>query len=147
MPENIHRKLITSRKHNKHALQQYRNRKRGNGSRDDIEYTLNIIYADGCKNEDVIFIKVVKDFIVPNTFSPNGDGINDLWKIENLIYYPNHRLEIFNRNGQKLFESTNYNGEWDGTLKGKSLPSGTYYYIIDLDGARAPKKGYVTIIR
>ena len=115
--------------------------------RDDIEYSLNIVSADGCKNEDDVFIKVVKDFIVPNTFSPNGDGINDLWKIENLIYYPNHRLEIFNRNGQKLFESTNYNGEWDGTLKGKPLPSGTYYYIIDLDGARAPKKGYVTIIR
>jgi gliding motility-associated-like protein len=113
----------------------------------DIEYLLKIISVDGCKNEDNIFIKVVKDFIVPNTFSPNGDGINDLWKIENLIYYPNHRLEIFNRNGQRLFELTNYNGEWDGTFKGKPLPSGTYYYIIDLDGARAPKKGYVTIIR
>ncbi len=115
--------------------------------REDIEYTLKVVSADGCKNEDDVFIKVVKDFIVPNTFTPNGDGINDLWKIENLNFYPNHRLEVFNRNGQKLFESTNYNGDWNGSYKGKPLPSGTYYYIIDLYGARATKKGYVTIIR
>ena len=115
--------------------------------REDIRYALKIVSADGCKNEDDIFIKVVKDFVVPNTFTPNGDGINDLWKIENMIFYPNHKLEVFNRNGQKLFESTNYNGDWDGTYKGKPLPSGTYYYIIDLNGARASKKGYVTIIR
>jgi len=113
----------------------------------DIVYALQIQSDKGCKNEDDIFVKVIKDFIVPNTFSPNGDGINDTWRIENLIYYPNHKLEIYNRSGQVMFRSTQYNGEWDGTYKGKSLPSGTYYYIIDLGGVRAPKKGYVTLIR
>ncbi len=115
--------------------------------REDINYLLTVVSSDGCTNQDNIFIKVVKDFIVPNTFTPNGDGINDKWVIENLNLYPNHRLEIFNRNGQKLFESRNYNGEWEGSYKGKPLPASTYYYIIDLNGARAPKKGYVTIIR
>jgi gliding motility-associated-like protein len=114
---------------------------------DDVTYTLQITSVDGCINEDAIFVKVVKDFIVPNTFTPNGDGINDKWYIENLSLYPNHRVEIFNRNGQRLLDSRNYKGDWDGTVKGKPLPSGTYYYIIDLNGARAPKKGFITIIR
>jgi gliding motility-associated-like protein len=96
---------------------------------------------------DDLLVKVVKDFIVPNTFTPNGDGVNDKWLIENISLYPNTRVEVFNRYGQILYDSKHYSGDWDGTYKGKALPSGTYYYIIDLNGARVTKKGYVTIVR
>ena len=74
-------------------------------------------------------------------------SINDKWEIEFLSMYPNHRIQIFNRYGQVIIDTKNYSTPWDGTNKGKPLPSGTYYYIIDLDGLRATKKGYVTIIR
>ena len=114
---------------------------------DDITYSLAITTSAGCTTTDDLFIKVVKDFIVPNTFTPNGDGINDFWVIENLALYPNSRLQVFNRYGQILYDSKKYTGDWDGTYKNKPLPSGTYYYIIDLNGVRVAKKGYVTIVR
>lgn len=114
---------------------------------EDIRYYLQVVSAEGCKNFDNIFIKVAKDFEVPNTFTPNGDGINDRWSISNMSVYPNYRAQVFNRYGQVIFDSKNNSGDWDGTLNGTAVPSGTYYYVIDLDGARPTKKGYVTIIR
>lgn len=114
---------------------------------DDITYVVTVVSADGCRATDDIFIKVVKDFIVPNIFTPNKDGINDTWRIDNLDLYPSHRVQIFNRYGQLLWESSNYTKPWDGRYKGKELPVGTYYYIIELGGARPVKKGYVTIVR
>jgi gliding motility-associated-like protein len=113
----------------------------------DINYTVKIVSSDGCQATDNLFVKVVKDFIVPNTFTPNGDGINDKWLIENLYLYPNYRVQVFNRYGQMLYDTKNYNTPWDGSYKGKPMPSGAYYYIIDLNGSRTVKKGYVTIIR
>lgn len=113
----------------------------------DITYRIQVVSADGCKASDDLFIKVIKDFVVPNTFTPNNDGINDLWTIDYLYLYPNHRVQVFNRYGQLVFESKNYNSPWNGTYKGKPLPVGTYYYIIELGGQRKPKTGYVTIIK
>lgn len=115
--------------------------------REDVTYTVSALSANGCKNQDVIIVKVVKDFIVPNTFTPNADGINDYWAIDNLILYPKQHIQVFNRYGQVVFESKNYTEFWDGKYKGKPLPAGTYYYVIDLDGQRTTKKGYVTIIK
>ena len=114
---------------------------------DDITYTVSVISTNGCSNAQTVIVKVVKDFIVPNTFTPNGDGINDYWVIDNLYLYPTHHVQVFNRYGQVVFESKNYTEFWDGKYKGKPLPAGTYYYIIDLDGQRTTKKGYVTIIK
>jgi gliding motility-associated-like protein len=113
----------------------------------DITYNLQVTSAEGCIANDNVFVKVVKDFVVPNTFSPNGDGINDLWKIDYLALYPSIRVQIFNRNGQLLYESNNYNTPWDGMYKGKKLPVDTYYYIIELGGQKKPKTGFVTIIK
>jgi gliding motility-associated-like protein len=113
----------------------------------DITYTIRVTSADGCTATDDLFIKVIRDFIVPNTFTPNNDGINDYWLIDNLYLYPSHRVQVFNRYGQLVFETANYSSPWDGTYKGKNLPVGTYYYIIELGGQRKPKTGYVTIIK
>ncbi len=114
---------------------------------EDILYHVEVVSLDGCKNVDNILIKVAKDFTVPNTFTPNGDGVNDKWTISNMSTYPNYRAQVFNRYGQIIFDSKNSTGDWDGSYNGSQVPSGTYYYIIDLDGARPTKKGYVTIIR
>ncbi len=113
----------------------------------DITYTLTVTSADGCVASDDVFVKVVKDFIVPNTFTPNNDGINDTWIIQYLDLYPSQRIQVFNRLGQLVFESKNYTKPWDGKYGGKLLPTDTYYYIIDLGGARKTKTGYVTIVR
>jgi gliding motility-associated-like protein len=81
-----------------------------------------------------------------NGFSPNEDGVNDAFKIENIEYYPNHHLQIFNANGLMVFESTNYQNDWKGTWNGSLLAIGTYYYILQ-DGAGKTLNGYIQISR
>jgi gliding motility-associated-like protein len=84
---------------------------------------------------------------IPNTFTPNGDGRNDTWVIKGLEYYPQSTVNIFNRWGQKLYSSVGYPIPWDGEYNGKALPSGTYYYIIDLKNRQPVIAGWVAIIR
>ncbi|MGC9331781.1 MAG: gliding motility-associated C-terminal domain-containing protein [Bacteroidales bacterium] len=68
---------------------------------------------------------------IPNAFTPNGDGVNDTWIIENLDFYPRAFIEIFNRWGQKLYEGHPDDEPWDGTtMNGKTVPTGTYIYTI-----------------
>ena len=77
---------------------------------------------------------------IPQFISPNGDGDNDAWVIENLQYYPNNKLKIFNRWGNEVYAADPYNNDWVGTpnisysLGSGVLPTGTYYYVIDLHG-------------
>lgn len=85
-------------------------------------------------------------FIIPNTFTPNGDGINDTWDIKNLSYYVDCSVNIFTRWGQKIYSSVGYAIPWDGTYKGALLPTGTYYYVIDLKNGMTPLSGFVAII-
>jgi gliding motility-associated-like protein len=88
-----------------------------------------------------------KAVLVANAFTPNGDGVNDTWDIQNITQYPHCTVEVFNRYGQKLFYSTGYPIAWTGTKNGANLPEGTYYYIIKLDTGIKPLTGYLAIIR
>jgi gliding motility-associated-like protein len=92
-------------------------------------------------------VRVLKKPLVPNAFSPNGDGINDTWVIEYLETYPGAVIEVFNRYGQVVFRSVGYDKPWDGTYKGQQLPTGTYYYIINPKNGREQMNGWVVIIR
>ena len=93
-----------------------------------------------------MFVKLYKQVKIPNAFSPNNDGINDTWKILAIETYPNPEVTIFNRYGQTIFRSKGYSKPWDGTFNGKKLPTGTYYYIIDLKIASEPPiQGWVMI--
>lgn len=114
---------------------------------DDITYTLNVTSADGCVAKDQVFVKVLKSPTIPNVFSPNGDGINDLWEIKYLNTYPGATVEVYNRYGQLAFQSKGYSKPWDGTYDGKPLPAGTYYYIVDPKNKRKPVSGFVDLIR
>lgn len=115
---------------------------------DDITYRLLLTAEGGCTATDTIFIKVLKGPEIPNVFSPNGDGINDTWRIKNLESYPGASVEVYDRSGQAVFRSTGgYTVEWDGTYKGKPLPIGTYYYIINPKNGRQLIAGSVTIIK
>jgi gliding motility-associated-like protein len=114
---------------------------------DDITYTLTVTSADGCKATDQVFVKVLKAPTVPNVFSPNGDGINDTWEIPYLESYAGATINVYNTYGQIVYQSINYKKAWDGSFKGKPLPVGTYYYIINPKNGRKQMAGYVDIVR
>ena len=85
---------------------------------------------------------------VYNGFTPNGDGINDTWVIDNIDKYPNNKVFIFNRWGNKLFQTSNYdnkNNYWDGKANGKTVTSGTYFYIIANSEEKLLQKGWIEI--
>lgn len=90
---------------------------------------------------------VTQNIFIPNTFTPNGDGINDNWVIKSLENYPNCTVAIYNRWGEKLYSSIGYPIPWDGTYKGANLPVGTYYYIINLKTGVNPISGWVAIVK
>ncbi len=114
---------------------------------EDITYTLTVTGSAGCVAQDQVFVKVLKPITIPNTFTPNNDGINDTWAIKELYNYPDITVKIFNRYGMQLFYSQGYGTPWDGTYNGQPLPVGTYYYIIDLKTYSKLRSGPVTIIR
>lgn len=114
----------------------------------DEEYKLTVTNGEGCQAvSSVIKVAVLKAPVVPNTFTPNNDGNNDTWKIDNLSTYPNCTVEVFNRNGTLLFQSVGYPIPWDGKYKGADLPVGVYYYIINPKNGRKTMSGSITIIR
>lgn len=84
---------------------------------------------------------------IPNAFTPNGDGKNDYWKINNAQNYPQAIVQIFTRYGQKVFESKGYSVPFDGTYNGTKLPSGVYYYILNLGKSCNLLSGSLSIIR
>jgi gliding motility-associated-like protein len=84
---------------------------------------------------------------VPNTFTPNGDGINDNWNIANIGAYGQSHVQIFNRYGTLVYNSVGYSTPWDGNVNGSRAPDGTYYYVITLVPGGAPIAGYLTVLR
>lgn len=113
----------------------------------DIIYTLSVTGKGGCISKDDVAITVLKLPTPPNTFTPNGDGINDRWDIKYLDQYPGCVVEIYTTQGQLVHRTTGYTSTWDGTFKGNSLPTGTYYYVIDPKNGRKKIAGYVTILK
>ncbi len=92
-------------------------------------------------------LTITPDVIIPNTFTPNGDGINDMWNIQKINDYPNCTVQVFSRYGEMVFQSSGYGSPWNGTYKGSPLPEGTYYYIINLNAGVPLLSGFVAIIR
>ncbi len=93
------------------------------------------------------------DFNIPEGFSPNGDGVNDLFVIRGILKYSNNTIVIFNRWGNKIFEATPYQNTWDGRsafglkVGGDELPVGTYFYILDLGNSTDVIKGTIYLNR
>jgi gliding motility-associated-like protein len=112
-----------------------------------LAYTIQATSADGCVASGNVLVTVLKTPSIPNVFTPNGDGINDRWEIKYLDSYPGCTVEIFNRYGQLVFQSTGYAKPWDGTYKGSPLPAATYYYIINPKNGRKQMSGFVDIVR
>jgi len=89
------------------------------------------------------------DVFVPNIFSPNGDGYNDLLEIQGPRLF-NYTIEIYDRWGKKVFQSTEQKEYWDGTIKGKPLAPQTFVYMLTGEtvlGERVSQQGNVSIIK
>lgn len=85
----------------------------------------------------------------PNIFTPNGDGINDLFIIPCLQTdrFPDNKVVIFNEWGSEVHYGAPYNNDWNGTYGGNELPVGTYFYIIDTGDGRQPINGFLILQR
>jgi gliding motility-associated-like protein len=106
----------------------------------------------GCAGYDTVSVIVCnykEDLNIPEAITPNGDGVNDDWKLEQItLKYPNATVEIFDRWGRQVFKSTGgYKENWNGTYKGNPLPMDSYYYIIDLKNGTSAITGNIAIIK
>jgi len=110
-------------------------------------YTITVQTAGGCIATDAVTVTVLDGIVIPNTFTPNGDGINDKWNIQNLNDYQNSEVRVFDRYGGEVYNSKGYYTAWDGTENGRPLPVGTYYYLINLNNGSRPLSGFVALIR
>jgi gliding motility-associated-like protein len=115
----------------------------------DTKYTLEANSTLGCgATTDEVFVKVYEKILIPNAFSPNGDGINDKWVIEPLDLFEESVTQVYNRYGQVVYKSKGYSTPWDGTQNNKPIPAGNYYYVIDLKNNNEPKiTGWVFVVR
>lgn len=110
-------------------------------------YTLTVTTKGGCSGIAQVAISVLKTPIIPSAFTPNGDGINDTWEIKYIDSYPNATVDVYDRNGARVFTSVGYAVPWDGKIGGKQLPFGVYYYVINTKSGRSAMAGNVTIIK
>jgi gliding motility-associated-like protein len=118
----------------------------------DYKVTLSAFKSDICSTSAMLgtfVIKAANTLFIPNTFTPNGDGVNDEFvvSITNLTDY---HIKIFNRYGKQLFQSANIFDNWRGTYNGEPLPVGTYYFVLDaqnLSGKVIKQSGPITIVR
>ncbi len=115
---------------------------------EDITYTLHASSNLGCNSSsDEVFIKVYPKVVIPNTFSPNGDNVNDTWNIPTVSSFPNPIVRVTNRYGQLIYQSTGTFKPWDGKMNGKDLPPATYYYSIYLNKDFKTYTGWVMLMR
>ncbi len=112
---------------------------------ESIFYTLTTT-INGCTFIDTVNVEVVSLVHPVNTFTPNGDGINDTWDIPELRDFPQAEVSVYDRWGQRVYHSIGYRTPFDGA----GLPTATYYWYIqvnDIRGRTDPYTGYVTIVR
>ncbi len=110
-------------------------------------------YMNGCSTKHSFYTKWGNTPVPPpvgnkimNLFTPNGDGINDVWLVSDPNIVRPVKVVVYNRNGREVYSNNNYQNTWDGQFEGNPLPQATYYYIID-DAQGVVTKGAVTIIR
>lgn len=115
-------------------------------------YSVEVANAFCTASSSITLMFIPCEITIPNVFTPNGDGVNDHFFIDNLINYPYSQLEIYNRWGKKVYSTNNYQNDWDG----KGVADGVYYYVLTLmkaaqqvgfEGRHQHFSGSVTIIR
>ena len=112
--------------------------------------TYSVIVVDGSNCVSIIPDIVVNDNVacieMPNSFTPNNDGTNDMWNLD-FSNYTNGSIQVYSKWGNLVWESSGTILSWDGTYNGQILPAGTYYYILDIDNGTLTQNGPVTIVK
>ena len=113
------------------------------------DYILEVTDFNGCINSDTLNIEVINDFklFVNNVVTPNGNGENDTWYVENIESLSTARVYIYNRRGTEIYYDDNYKNDWNGYLNDDELPDGTYYYIINFTDSDKVYRGAITLLR
>jgi gliding motility-associated-like protein len=112
-------------------------------------YTVSIIDTFGCVYVEYVTVNVTvstSDIVIADLITANGDGFNDIWNIMGIESFSDTKVFVFNTSGNMVFESQDYQNDWDGTWNGNQLPDGTYYYIVEIVGESDVRKGFVTIL-
>ncbi len=113
------------------------------------DYEINIIDANNCElslgsvsleDPDIDCIRI------PNAFTPNADGVNDTWIIENIDWFADAYIQVFNRWGQEIYGARPSAGDWNGTFNNKFVPTGTYLYVVNLNNGMKTYTGTVSVV-
>ena len=126
----------------------------------EVQYdeNLNIYRVVAVRNQNeqitstsnIVIVEKPYAIYAPNAFSPDGDGLNDVFNVtgQGIIDF---EMEIFNRWGQMVFKSYTVEDKWDGTFRGKDLPTGTYVYKIKIisygENQKTVKSGTISLVR
>ncbi len=117
---------------------------------EDQWFTLHTVDFNGCENVDSLHVQVSFPIYVPNAFTPNGDGINDYFRVVGQ-HIENYKITIYNRWGQVIHRGQDITEVWDGSYLGGQyyVPNGVYNWVITYDYKLLPKeiRGFITIIR
>jgi gliding motility-associated-like protein len=113
-------------------------------------YTLTGTNTAGCSQVQGFTVTVLDDLTKiksTNILTPNNDGFNDKWIVENIDVYPDNEVRVFDKAGRVVYTKKGYDNSWDGNMNGTALSEDTYYYVIDFGTSKAKLRGYITLIR
>lgn len=116
---------------------------------DTTTYTVTMTDVYGCQNSDQMTINVNNDYklLIYNVVTPDDNGSNDTWVVENIDFYPEATVQIFNRWGEVILNTLAYQNDWNGVIGTDQLPDGSYYYIITFPDTDFHYKGTITLLR
>ncbi|WP_448700271.1 PKD domain-containing protein [Mucilaginibacter sp. AW1-3] len=121
-------------------------------SKGSFTVTLTATSRGQCTNnvsKGKLILRYLVVIFIPNTFTPNDDGVNDVFNVK-ITSLKTYHISIFNRFGAKLYDGYDITNAWAGTYQGRPVPIGTYYYVIDavsLNDDPIKESGYVTVLR
>jgi gliding motility-associated-like protein len=116
---------------------------------DSVQFTLTVQDAQGCVGTAAAKVLIYRALAMPNAFTPNGDGMNDVFRIPPGMTMQLTEMDIYDRWGMRVFSTRNISQGWDGTVGGRPAPAGTYVYMITGSGLKGPvsAKGTVMLVR
>lgn len=119
-----------------------------NGQR-EYTYVVSALDMNGCEVSASVNLSVIPEENPQpmKSFSPNGDGIDDEWKVENVEFNEGCKLVIYDRRGRMILEKTPYNNDWDGTINGNPMEQGVYYYVFICEDPARNRNGSILLFR
>lgn len=124
----------------------------GTASSESQDYQYVITDASGCTEPQYkVVVAGMKDcetpiIDIPNSITPNNDGINDSFWVTNIEFYPDNEIKIYNRWGDLIYKDSGYMNDWEGKKDGELLPTGTYYYVLDLRDGSEVNTGFIMLL-